>query len=181
MIRSHGLVTNITDHLFLDPENTAMTSVLTQTAQSELLARATLRTEAKGAVLFRRGDPSLGVYLVRKGSIRLRLELGGEKAIVDRIVTCGAIVGLPATLAGQRYSLTASTLEDCELAFVERQRLLELISSKPSIGVELVRTLGEEVVKMRDILASSSMEETAKKGSSATRAARTQSVVGLRD
>jgi len=133
------------------------TALVSQTVQSELLAKATLRSEPRGAVLFRRGEPSFGIFLVRKGSISLRLESGEGTAILDRTVTRDAIVGLPATLSGGRYSLTASTLEESELAFLERQVLLELVSSNPGIGLELVHTLGEEVVQMRDILASTPM------------------------
>jgi CRP-like cAMP-binding protein len=126
--------------------------IFSPTVQSALLAKATLRTELKGTVLFRRGDPSFGVFLLRKGSVGLQLESRG-KAILDRTVTPGAVIGLPATLSGDHYSLTASTLEKSELAFVGCQDLLELMNSSPSVGVEVVHALGEEVVQMREILA----------------------------
>ena len=130
------------------------TSALSQTAQSALLAKSTLRKEPKGAILFRRGEPSLGTFLVRKGSIRLRLESKEGEAILDRTVTRDALVGLPATLAGGRYSLTAITLEDSELAFIEREALLELVGKNPDIGFEMMHVLGEEIVRMREALTS---------------------------
>ena len=126
--------------------------VFSQTAQSALLAKATLRTESKGTVLFQRGDLSFGVFLLRKGSVGLQLQSRG-KAIWDRTVTPGAVIGMPATLSGGHYSLTASTLEKSELAFVDCQALLELMSSNPGIGVEVVHALGEEVVQTRELLA----------------------------
>ena len=135
---------------------TTPNAVFSQTVQSQLLAKAILRTEPKGAVLFRRGEPSLGVFLVRNGSISLRLESKDGEAILDRTVTRDAIVGLPATLSGGRYSLTAVTLEETELAFVARENLLELVGSNPAIGFEILHTLGEEVVQMREVLASTS-------------------------
>lgn len=129
-------------------------SVLSETLQPLLLAKASLRKEPKGAVLFRRGEPSLGVFLVRTGSISLRLESKKNEAILDRTIMRDGIVGLPATLSGGRYSLTALTLEESELAFVERDALLELVKNTPAIGFEILRVLGEEVVEMREILAS---------------------------
>jgi CRP/FNR family transcriptional regulator, polysaccharide utilization system transcription regulator len=129
-------------------------SLLSQTVQAELLAKATLRTEPKGAVLFRRGEPSLGIFLVRKGRISLRLESREGKTILDRTVMRDAIVGLPSTLSGGRYSLTAVALEESDVAFVESQALIELMRSDPGIGLEVVHALGEEVVRMRQILAS---------------------------
>jgi CRP-like cAMP-binding protein len=50
--------------------------------------------------------------------------------------------------------LTAVTLEESELAFVERLALIELVKGDPSIGLELMCALGEEVLQMRAILAS---------------------------
>ena len=114
-------------------------------------------TEPKGAVLFRRGEPSIGVFLVRKGSVSLRLESEEGETIWDRTAARDAIVGLPATLSGGRYSLTALTLEESELAFVDRQAMIELVRSNPAIGLEIVHALGEEVVQMREILASTSL------------------------
>jgi CRP-like cAMP-binding protein len=126
---------------------------VSQTAQSQLLAKARRVPEPKGAVLFRRDEPAFGIFLVRKGSISLRLESEEGKAILDRTVTRDSIVGLPATLSGGRYRLTAVTLEESELAFVDRLALIKLIKGDPSIGLELMRALGEELLQMRAILA----------------------------
>jgi CRP/FNR family cyclic AMP-dependent transcriptional regulator len=127
---------------------------VSKTVQSQLLAAARPATEPKGAVLFRRDEPSFGIFLVLKGSVSLRLESTEGRAILDRKVTPDSIIGLPATLSGGRYSLTAVTLEKSELALIERPVLLELIKGNPSLGLELLRALGEEVAQMRSILAS---------------------------
>lgn len=127
---------------------------VSQTAQLELLAMAQRMIQPKGAVLFRRGEPAFGVYLVRRGSISLRLECEKGKVLWQRIATRDSIVGLPGTLAGGRYSLTAVTLERSELALVNSKSLVGLIKRDPGIGLELVRALGDEVLQMRTILAS---------------------------
>ena len=127
---------------------------VSQTVHLQLLAKACRVAEPKGAVLFRRGEPAFGIYLVQKGSISLRLESEEGTAILDRTVTRDSIIGLPATLSGGRYSLTAVTLEESELAFVDRPALIGLIKDDPSIGLELMCALGEEVLQMRETLAS---------------------------
>jgi CRP-like cAMP-binding protein len=124
-----------------------------QTAYSHLLAKARPVQEPKGAVLFRRNEPAFGIFLVKKGRISLRLESDEGTAILDRTLTRDSIVGLPATLSGGRYSLTAVTLEESELAFVDRVALIEMIRAEPNIGLELMRSLGEEVIQMRTTLA----------------------------
>lgn len=129
-------------------------ALVSQTAQSQLLAKARQVREPEGAVLFRRDEPAFGIFLVRKGSISLRLDSEEGMAILERTATRDSIVGLPATLSGGRYSLTAVALEESELAFVDRLALIELIAGDPSIGLELMRALGEEVLQMRATLAS---------------------------
>ena len=130
---------------------------VSQSAYSQLLAQARRVQEPKGAVLFRRDEPAFGIFLVQKGRISLRLESDEGNPILDRTLTRDSIVGLPGTLSGGRYSLTAVTLEDSDLAFVDRPALIELIKGDPSIGLELMRALGEEVLQMRATLASAAV------------------------
>lgn len=127
---------------------------VSKTVQSHLLAAARPVTEPKGTVLFRRDEPAFGVFLVLKGSVSLRLEAGEGRAILVRKATRDSIIGLPATLSGGRYSLTAVTLEKSELGLIDRAALLALIKGDPNLGLELLRALGEEVTQMRAVLAS---------------------------
>ena len=124
-------------------------ALVSGTAQSHLLAIARRVTKSKGAVLFRNGEPAFGVFLVRKGSVGLRLEAEEGNALWDRTATRDSIIGLPSTLAGGSYSLTAVALEESELAFIERQALIELIKSDPGLGLELMHVLGDEVLQAR--------------------------------
>lgn len=118
-------------------------------AMSQLSAKSLCTTELKDAVLFRRGEPPFGIFLLRRGSISLRLEDDDGNVLIDRTVTPDSIVGLPACLSENSYSLTAQTLEECDLAFVGRKTLIELIKDDPKIGLELMRALGEEIGQMR--------------------------------
>jgi CRP-like cAMP-binding protein len=149
-------VIGITDYPYAHRENIHIMRVapVSPTAYSQLLAQARRVQEPKGAVLFRRDEPAFGIFLVQKGRISLRLESDDGKPILNRTLTQDSIVGLPSTLSGGRYSLTAVTLEESELAFVDRQALIELIRGEPSLGLELMRALGDEVLQMRATLAS---------------------------
>ena len=128
------------------------TSLFSETVQSELLANATLLKQPRGAVLFRRGEPPIGIFLIRDGSVSLRLESEEGEPIFDR--------RLRETLSSvyQRIflkSATAShavTLEQSELAYIERQTLIELMRSNPAVAFEIMHALGEEVLRMREIL-----------------------------
>jgi CRP-like cAMP-binding protein len=120
--------------------------------QSRLLAIAHRVHEPAGAVLFRRGEPSSGIFLVLEGHVSLQLESQGENPLWERIVESNSIVGLPGSLTGDRYSLTAIVLEPSELAFVDRLAVQELIKNDPEVGLELIRALSEEILQMRTVM-----------------------------
>lgn len=112
-------------------------------------------TQPKGTVLFRRGEPAVGIYLVKSGRIDLRLENEEGRPVWRRIATRHSIIGLPGTLAKRHYTLTATACETSHLAFVRSRDLIGLMKDAPDIGLELVRAVGDEVCRMRATLASS--------------------------
>jgi CRP-like cAMP-binding protein len=134
---------------------------VSETVRAKLLTVAVVTTEPKGAVLFRRGEPAFGIFLIRKGNISLRLEGEDGRILIDRTAGADSVIGLPATLSGTRYSLSAVTLEESEVAHLNNQVLFDLIRSDSSVGMELMRALGDEVVQMRTILASARVPENA--------------------
>jgi CRP-like cAMP-binding protein len=125
---------------------------VSQDVQAQLSARASRRNEPAGAILFRRDEPAFGVFLLLKGSVSLRLEGASGKVILNRIATSESILGLPASLAGGRYSLTAVTLEESEIAFLGLKDLQELVREDANIGLELMQAIADEVLQMREIL-----------------------------
>jgi CRP-like cAMP-binding protein len=104
----------------------------------------------KGTVLFRAGQPGRGAYLVRRGQVRMSL---GDNPLLypSRMVGAGSVIGLPATFSGEPYSLTAEAARDCQLEFIPRRRLLELLRQSPKVGFQIVRILSEEISEMRHI------------------------------
>ena|SRR5271165_2050834 len=127
---------------------------VSETVLAKLLTVAVLTTEPQGAVLFRRGEPAFGVFVIRRGSISLRLEGEKGKILIDREAGVDSVIGLPATLSGTRYSLSAVASEESDVGHVNNQALFDLIKSDSSLGLELMRALSEEVVQMRTILVS---------------------------
>ena len=63
------------------------------------------------STLFRRGD---------KARAKVSLSLEGTNAI-SRTLGPGSLLGLPATLSGEPYSLTATVAEVCQLDFIRRE------------------------------------------------------------
>lgn len=87
----------------------ALTFTVPEEVQHELEALAFTRQERSNVVLFRRGEPAKGVYVLRKGSVVLSFDDRRHRTAGQ-----GWVLGLPATFSGEPYSLTAVTAENCE-------------------------------------------------------------------
>jgi CRP-like cAMP-binding protein len=95
-----------------------------------------------GDVLFETSDENLGVFLVRKGKVCLRVE-GLPR--LDRVFPTGSLLGLPATFAGSPYSLTAIAVTNSVVLRVTRDRFLRLMREQPVLCRQATDMLSLEV------------------------------------
>ena len=123
------------------------TLLATNEIAAELDRMALAVSKPAGAVLFRRGEEPSGIFLVREGKVRLSLD--DTRHFPPKILGSGSIIGLPATLSGSPYSLTAEVVEDAELGFVPRKALMRFLRSNPALCFQLMQTLSEEISDMR--------------------------------
>src|SRR5215469_6919315 len=102
----------------------------------------------KSAVLFHRGERGRGMFVVLKGKVSLDV---GVDSVLARSYGPGALVGLPATLTRQHYSMTSTVTEDAELGFWSFQALDALLRQNPDFCQELLAILGERMEENRKI------------------------------
>jgi CRP/FNR family transcriptional regulator, cyclic AMP receptor protein len=116
--------------------------------QTELESLATIVFKPAGSLLFQRGDETSGVFLIRSGRISLALDY--EIPVYPaRILGPGALIGLPATVSGKPYSLTAKVVEDSELGFVPRAQVLECLKKNPLLCFQVMDILSDEIADVR--------------------------------
>lgn len=101
-------------------------------------------SKRNGAVLFRRGDTAHGMYMVLAGKVSLDF---GVDSSIARGYGRGALVGLPATLSGRTYSMTATVTEDAVLGYWSRNALECLLRERPQYYRELLDILGERLAE----------------------------------
>lgn len=119
--------------------------------QTQLLELSDIISRPKGTVLFHRGDGVRGVFIVLQGKVTLSLEMGNPQ-YPARVLGPGSIIGLPATMAGAPYSLTAEVAEDAELAFVTRQAMMDCLRHHPDLCFQVMDLLSNEISAIRDAL-----------------------------
>jgi CRP-like cAMP-binding protein len=110
-----------------------------------------VKKEQANKVLFQRGENALGVFVVLSGTVELSLGNERSRQSINRTMGPGTILGLPAAVSEEPYSMTATTLESCELIFVRRETIVHLLSSDPQLAMPLLQTLAHEVHQLREM------------------------------
>jgi CRP-like cAMP-binding protein len=112
--------------------------------QTALAQQSDKISKPKGSVLFQRGTEAFGMFVVLSGKVRLDF---GVDSPFSRTYGPGALVGLPATLSGRTYSMTATVTEKAELAFWDRKALNGLLREHPDYCRTLLEILGEKMAE----------------------------------
>jgi NTE family protein len=108
--------------------------------REELAARFREQTHAKGAVLFREGDPGASFYIVVSGQVEVRAG--------DRVVAYfgpGECFGEMALLTGAPRSATVVVVLDCRLLVLDGRAFSHLLRSEPRLYQELAAILSRRV------------------------------------
>ena len=95
--------------------------------------------------LFAQGGKPLGLYILRKGKANLTMESPTGGNLMAITLLPGSLLGLPALIGNEPYTLTATAEKDAELSFVTREDFNGLMASDPSLAVRVLRVLAAEV------------------------------------
>jgi len=101
-------------------------------------------------VLFQRGEKAFGMFLVIRGAVRLDFGVDASTAL-GNICGPGALVGLPATLSGANYSMTATVTEDSQVGFLTPQDLACLLREQPEMRQHFLTILSAKVAHTAEV------------------------------
>jgi CRP-like cAMP-binding protein len=125
-----------------------MTDRVVSTYLQQALQEVSERVQRKrGTVLFRRGDEAAGMYIVVRGRVVLDL---GVDSVSGSSCGPGALVGLPSTLTGKNYGMTATVSEDACLSFIPLSALRSLLKHRPDLCRVLLAMLGKIIADNKD-------------------------------
>jgi len=107
---------------------------------SEITAPATY---PKGATLFVEGQPSRGVFVLCSGHVKLSTSSSDGKTLILRISEPGDLLGLPATISGRPYEVTADVAEPTQANFISRGDFLNFLRDHGEVSLRVARELSE--------------------------------------
>src|SRR3974390_1454308 len=97
----------------------------------------------KGATLFVEGQPARGVFILCSGRLKLSTSSADGKTLILRIAEPGEVLGLPATVTGTCYELTADVIEPAQANFIARNDFLSFLRDNGDAALRVAQQLGE--------------------------------------
>ncbi len=124
-------------------------------------------TYPKGATLFVEGQTPRGVFILCAGRVKLSTSSPMGKTLILRMAESGELLGLPATVTGKPYELTAEVAEPTQANFVTRADFLSFLREYGEAALRVAQQLGENyhsaIAEMRTIgLSNSAADKVAR-------------------
>ena len=115
------------------------------TALANALEQEALTTTyPTGAVLFSEGQAPRGVFIVRRGRVKLSICGSDGRTLILRIVEAGCPLGLAAVVSGRDYEATAETQERCEVSFLRRCNLVRLMRFHGELALWVTQQISQD-------------------------------------
>jgi CRP-like cAMP-binding protein len=106
-----------------------------------LAGMAFVERAVRGSIIFRRGDPGIGLYAVRRGKVKIRACRADGREIVFSVIQPGECFGEIALIDGRARTADAVALADCELIRIGRVDFLPFVHTNPEIALTLAAVL----------------------------------------
>jgi CRP/FNR family transcriptional regulator, cyclic AMP receptor protein len=128
---------------------------LSPPAVQKLAAITSAAAYPKGATLFVEGQLPRGVFVLCSGKVKLSTSSADGRSLILRISEPGEVLGLPATVTGKPYELTADVIEPTQANFISRPDLLNFLREHGEAALRVAQQLGETyhsaIAEMRTI------------------------------
>jgi CRP-like cAMP-binding protein len=101
-------------------------------------------------ILFRQGEPADCLYFVKSGEASLTMQAGGNEVRIR--AGQGSLLGIPAVIGNQPYSMMAKACWDAEIFRLSSVMFNDLIKTEPKMQQAVLRILAGEVRVARQAL-----------------------------
>lgn len=134
-----------------------------------MLSEERPRQLAAGELLFRSGEAGREMYIVRSGTVELRL---GTRLL--EVVEPGGVVGEMALIDPAPRSASAVAGPGCSVVAIDEQLFNQLVKSVPSLALEMMRILARRLRRGNETRASASARKPGRPPAPRKAAARTK-------
>jgi len=97
-----------------------------------------------GAILFVEGQLPRGLFVLCSGKVKLSTTSRDGKVLILKSAEAGEALGLSAAISGEIYEMTAETATPCQVNFIDRKTLLNLLHSHSEVGLHAAQSLSRD-------------------------------------
>ncbi len=124
--------------------NTNVFESISPADKAELDKSIIKRKIKAGKIIYREGTIPKGVYLLKKGKVKIyQANQDGRKQIMY-IYTQGEIFGYRPLICSATHPVTASALEECSYDFIPAAFFMKFLSRSPALSQKLLISLSHE-------------------------------------
>jgi CRP-like cAMP-binding protein len=99
----------------------------------------------KGELIFKEGRKPSGIYCISEGSVKI-FKLGTDgRELITRLAFKGEFIGLKALLTDTYYSVSAETLDDSVICFINKTDFFHLTLRYPEFNRSLIACLSQQL------------------------------------
>ncbi len=133
-------------------------------AAADAIEQAAITTDyPTGAVLFAEAQAPRGIFIVRRGRVKLSICGSDGRTLILRIVDAGCPLGVAAVISGRKYEATAETQEPSEVSFLRNSDLFRLMRLHGEIALWATQHVADDYAttcrEIRDLILSDSASE----------------------
>ncbi len=131
------------EHCFIKNENEFSTLIFEEL--EEFTRSKTTLNIKKGEDIVTEGHVMNGIYCLRSGKCKLsKLNTNGKSQIV-KYLRQGNILGQRSVLSEEPSGLTITALEDMQVCFIPKTKILEAINANPSFSLQLMKNISHQL------------------------------------
>lgn len=96
---------------------------------------------AKDSVFFTENEPSLGVYYILKGKIKIVKSRGAIAPVILHLARNGELIGVDATVNSHPHQNSAITISDSSIYFIPANEFMDIINSDIEFKLHVMKLL----------------------------------------
>ena len=119
-------------------------SSLNQADSEYFVHHIKLVTVARGVTLYEEGNSCKGVYILRRGKVKIYHQFADRAAQIVYIYTPGEMFGFRPLLTDEKHFTSAMTIEECEIYTLDKKHFQHVVSQSVDLTRILLHNLSHE-------------------------------------
>ncbi len=136
------------EHRQIDLENYELFNALSLSDRERLRPLFHLRSFSRNEVIFLKGDPGDGLFLICSGRVKICVVDRQGSELVFTFLVKGDLLGELAIIDGKPRSAAAIAVENTATLYLDRKEFLEFLGSSPQACIEILNVLCQRLRRL---------------------------------